>query len=81
MENLIKEKNLRILRDILRKEKVAAKAKLSKLTGISVVTIQSLLDTLITNGEVFEDEIVKLSIGRPALTYRDRKSTRLNSSH
>ena len=70
MENLIKEKNLRILRDILRKEKVAAKAKLSKLTGISVVTIQSLLDTLITNGEVFEDEIVKLSIGRPPLTYR-----------
>ncbi|MBO5451365.1 MAG: ROK family protein [Lachnospiraceae bacterium] len=70
MKNLIKEKNLQKLRKALRQEKTATKSRLAELTGISVVTIQSLLQILIENGEAKEDEIVQLQLGRPAVSYR-----------
>ena len=70
MKNLIKEKNLQKLRKALRQEKTATKSRLAELTGISVVTIQSLLQILIENGEAKEDEIVQPQLGRPAVSYR-----------
>lgn len=70
MKNLIKENNLNKLRRALRKERTATKSRLAELTGISVVTIQSLLQTLMENGEVREDEIVQPQLGRPAVSYR-----------
>lgn len=70
MKNLIKENNLHKLRRALRQERTATKSRLAELTGISVVTIQSLLQVLIENGEAGEDEIVQPQLGRPAVSYR-----------
>lgn len=77
MKNLIKENNLNKLRKALRQERTATKSRLAELTGISVVTIQSLLQTLIENGEVMEDEIVQPRLGRPAVSYRFCECARL----
>jgi len=70
MKNLIKENNLNKIRKALRRERTATKSRLAELTGISVVTIQSLLQTLMAEGEVMEDEMVQPQLGRPAVSYR-----------
>lgn len=77
MKNLIKENNLRLLRSALRNERTATKSRLSELTGISVVTVQSLLDTLLALGEVQEDKIIRPQLGRPAVSYRFAERARL----
>ena len=77
MKNLIKENNLNKLRRALRKERTATKSRLAELTGISVVTIQSLLQTLMENEEVREEEIVQPQLGRPAVSYRFCECARL----
>lgn len=75
--NLIKDENLKVLRRVLRKEKEATKPQLAEKTGLSVVTIQSLIKTLLENGEVLEGEIVHPRLGRPAVTYRFHERARL----
>ena len=45
--NLIKDENLKVLRHVLRKEREAAKPQLAEKTGLSIVTIQSLIKTLL----------------------------------
>lgn len=70
MKNLIKERNLNLIRRVLRMERRATKARLGELTGISVVTIHSLLTELLETGEVLEDEAVQPQLGRPAASYR-----------
>lgn len=75
--NLIKEKNLNILRKIMRKEKTATKARLAQLSALSVVTIQSLTNTLLENGEIAEAENVQAEVGRPAVSYRYNELYRL----
>lgn len=75
--NPIKEENLKTLRKIMRQERVATKAELSKLSGISVVTIQSLMQSLLSEGEVFEDRVIQPKLGRPAASYRYNELAKL----
>ncbi|MBO5208562.1 MAG: ROK family protein [Lachnospiraceae bacterium] len=75
--NLIKDENLKLLRDVLRKEKEATKSQLAEKTGLSVVTIQSLMKILLEQGEAVEGEIVQPKLGRPAATYRFNECVRL----
>lgn len=75
--NLIKDENLKVLRRVLRKEREATKPQLAEKTGLSVVTIQSLIKTLVENGEVLEGEMVQPKLGRPAITYRFHERARL----
>lgn len=75
--NLIKDENLKVLRRVLRKEKEATKPRLAEKTGLSVVTIQSLIKTLVENGEVLEGEMAHPKLGRPAITYRFHERARL----
>lgn len=75
--NLIKDENLRLLRQVLREEKEATKSQLAKKTGLSVVTIQSLMQTLLAAGEAEEGELIQPKLGRPAAAYRFRERARL----
>lgn len=45
--NLIKDENLKVLRRVLRKERETTKLQLAEKTGLSVVTIRSLIKTLL----------------------------------
>ncbi|MDD6812356.1 MAG: ROK family protein [Lachnospiraceae bacterium] len=75
--NLIKDENLKLLRDVLRKEKEATKSQLAEKTGLSVVTIQSLMKTLLEEGEALEGETIQPKLGRPAVSYRYYERARL----
>jgi predicted NBD/HSP70 family sugar kinase len=67
---LMREINLHMLRKMMKLHNFATKPQLAELTGLSVVTVNSLIKTLLENGEVFEDETVPSNGGRPAVTYR-----------
>lgn len=67
---LMKEINLNNVRQALKQIETATKPKLSTLTKLSVVTVNSLVKELHELGEIFEDETVPSNGGRPALTYR-----------
>lgn len=75
--NLIKETNLKKLRQILREQRILTKSQLAELSGLSVVTIQSLMKTLLDNGEITEDATVQPQLGRPAASFRYNASHRL----
>lgn len=75
--NIIKETNLKKLRQILRQEKTFTKSQLAELSGLSVVTIQSLVKTLLDNGEIVEDITVQPQLGRPAASFRYNANHRL----
>lgn len=63
---LMKEVNINILRNALRKEKYFTKQKLAEITGLSIVTVGTILNQFLETGEVFEDELVSSKGGRPA---------------
>lgn len=67
--NLMKEINLDTIRRVLKEIKKATKPQLASLTGLSVVTINSLMEVLCQKGEVLEDELDTSGGGRPAVTY------------
>lgn len=69
MGNLIKQKNLNLIREILLREDRATKAGLSQQSGLSVVTVNSLLQTLIGNGEILECGLIRADQGRPSMEY------------
>lgn len=77
MGNMIKEKNLKLLRYILRQRRMATKSELSAASGLSVVTVQSLLHTLLESNEVIEGEMIHPELGRPALSYCFNEQVRL----
>lgn len=68
--NLQKEINLNKLRNAFKLKKIASKPQLAEQTGLSVVTINSLVSILVENGEVIEDVIMPSNGGRPATAYR-----------
>lgn len=68
--NLMKEINLNMVRQMMKRVETATKPQLASLTKLSVVTINSLVKELRELGEIFEDETAPSSGGRPALTYR-----------
>ncbi|MCR5084995.1 MAG: ROK family protein [Succinivibrionaceae bacterium] len=66
----IREKNLRILSQALHREQVATVAQLSAVTGISVVTANKLLRSLLEQGVAIDNDYTVTSGGRPARSYR-----------
>lgn len=68
--NLQKEINLNKLRNAFKLKKIASKPQLAEQTGLSVVTINSLVSILVENGEVIEDVIMPSNGGRPATSYK-----------
>lgn len=67
--NLVKAGNLNILIRALKEKRVATKPQLSELTGLSVVTINSLVNVLLNNGEIIEGDSLPSGGGRPASSY------------
>ncbi len=66
---LIKEVNKNLVRESLKLLRQATKQELAVKTGLSVVTVNSLLADMIKEGEVFEGEMVPSNGGRPSLSY------------
>ena len=66
---LMKEVNINIIRNILQKEINVTKQKLSLKTGLSVVTVSSVLQYFLETGEVYEDKMISSNGGRPAKTF------------
>lgn len=75
--NLIQQGNLNLLRSLLRTEHTATKPKLAQLSGLSVVTVQSLIKILLQSGEITQNEIVQPRLGRPAVSYCFNERARL----
>lgn len=75
--NPIKEENLKLLKGIIRQERSATKSRLAELSGLSVVTVQSLTSTLLASGEIEEDSVVQPQLGRPAVSYRFNQTAKL----
>ena len=67
--NLIKANNLNKVRSELKSAGNATKSQLSELTGLSVVTINSLVNALIDTGEVLPDSLSNFRGGRPAASF------------
>ena len=66
---LIKEHNLNLVRQQLFKARFATRQQLSALTGISNVTMGSLINQLLETGEALETEKLPSAGGRPAAVY------------
>lgn len=66
---IMKEVNKNIIRKVLKSEKKATKQRLSELTGLSTVTIGSILQQLLETNEVYEDELIPSNGGRPAHSF------------
>ena len=64
-----------IRRILLGKDKMTI-PELSKISGLSAVTLHSLMGQLIETGEIVEDETLPSRGGRPAVAYRYRKDYR-----
>lgn len=69
VNHLLKEKNLNKLKNILFSRKSATKKELAVASGLSTVTVNSLVKDLIENKEFIEGEAIQQKMGRPALNY------------
>ncbi|WP_019554786.1 ROK family protein [Propionispira raffinosivorans] len=74
---LMREMNLNVLRSTIQSCKQASKPQLAELTGLSVVTINTLIKILLENGEVFEGSTIAATGGRPAAEYHFNENHRL----
>ena len=66
---LVKEHNLNLVRQQLYEARFATRQQLSALTGISNVTMGSLLNQMLETGEALETERLPSAGGRPAAVY------------
>lgn len=73
---LMKQLNKRQLRRVLRQCGEATKPELAERTGLSVVTINSLLEDLLEDGEVVPAGLAPSGGGRPSMLYRYRPDYR-----
>ena len=74
---LIKEINKDLVRNHLKDMRKATIHHLAQKTGLSVVTVSSLLTEMIEKGEVFEDSMIPSNGGRPSKLYRYNENFRL----
>lgn len=63
---LMKEVNSNIILKALKAEKKATTQRLSEITGLSTVTVGSILQKFLETNEVFKDDIIPSNGGRPA---------------
>ncbi len=75
--NIIKDINLNKVRSAIKKLGVATKPQLAEDTGLSVVTINSLVNTLIASGEILPHKTIPSDGGRPAASFRYNSEYRL----
>lgn len=75
--NVIREKNLSLIRELLRKNRSATKPQLAEISGLSIVTVNALISSLLETNEVFEDGIYQPDIGRPAVIYTYNENYKL----
>ena len=68
-KNDLRNKNLALLRNVMRQARVLTKPQAAELSGLSVVTVNALLQELLAAGEVLRAEEVSSSGGRPAQQY------------
>ena len=66
---LMKQLNISTLRRVLSGEGKATKPQLSRLTGLSVVTVNALITEMLEQGEVQELGMVPSGGGRPSMQY------------
>ena len=66
----IRENNLQIVRAAIHNEQIATASRLKELTGLSIVTLNKIITTLLQRGEIFLGDPTTASGGRPAATYR-----------
>lgn len=76
--NLIKHRNLQMLRQAMRSKSVFTKPQLSQLTNLSVVTINALIKTLESLGEVRATSVQPSEGGRPATCYAYNLQSKLS---
>lgn len=76
--NEMKQRNLRILRQILLTHGTLTKPQLAKLSALSTVTVNALMKELLDQQEVVELERIPSNGGRPAMQYRYRHDERLS---
>lgn len=67
---VIKEININLVRKALKIEKYATKQDIARITGLSIVTVGSVLQYLLKVSEVIETELVSSNGGRPAQQYK-----------
>lgn len=70
---ILKQININLIRDVLRKKITATRAELVKITGISTTTVRALLSELIESKDVICLGFDKSSGGRPAERYSINK--------
>ena len=68
-KNLIRQQNIQVVLKELFKKGSSFASYLVKDTGISMVTINSLLKELVAEGSVTKGELIQREIGRPAIEY------------
>ncbi|MGX7163296.1 ROK family protein [Enterococcus massiliensis] len=69
-KNMIRDRNLQVLKNFLFIQGTALKAEMARETGISVVTINSLVKQLVDEKVFIDDGLKQLPLGRPATAYR-----------
>lgn len=67
---VIKEVNINLVRKTLKKKRQGTKQEIAKITGLSVVTVGTMLQHLIKENEVIEVELASSNGGRPAHQFR-----------
>ncbi|MFG1495169.1 ROK family protein [Saccharospirillum sp. HFRX-1] len=65
----VKQLNARLVRNALRQQRCATVRELAGQTGLSTVTVGSVLKAQLEQGQVFEDEPLASSGGRPSRRY------------
>jgi predicted NBD/HSP70 family sugar kinase len=66
---VIKEININLVRKTLKAKGVATKQQIAKVTGLSLVTVGTVLQQLVNQNEVTESELSPSNGGRPAQLY------------
>lgn len=67
--NLIRERNLFLVKQTFFKKKKLFASDLANVVGVSNVTIHSILKDLVEGGFIFEGELVQRNVGRPSVEY------------
>ena len=62
----LKQVNVELVRDVLKREKFGTKASISNATGLSIATCGNILKELLSTGEVAETDLEASKGGRPA---------------
>ncbi len=69
--------NILLLKKLLKEHRSATKPQLSKLSGLSVVTVNAIMKILVAEGIAEEQEAAPSTGGRPAIMYSYRLDRRL----